>query len=67
MTQDTRKQGGSDQKKPREEADRDYQESLDEAIEESFPASDPISPSVPGEDDRVNPGAPHHKTGTQKK
>jgi hypothetical protein len=29
----------------------DEDEALDEALEETFPASDPISPSLPGGDD----------------
>lgn len=58
MTRDTQKQNDQDKAdkttaRPQEKADmhqgtRDdhYQENLDEAVEETFPASDPISPSV---------------------
>jgi hypothetical protein len=47
MTQDTKKgssKDSADQKKNDEV--RTYQEALDEAVEETFPASDPISPGV---------------------
>jgi hypothetical protein len=37
---------------PKDEADSEKAEDdLDEALEETFPASDPISPMRPGQDD----------------
>jgi len=31
--------------------ENDEEDALDEALEETFPASDPIAPSLPGSDD----------------
>lgn len=56
MTRENPKQGR--QEKADKDADHPgdkvptYQEALDEAIEETFPASDPISPSVAEKADR---------------
>ena len=36
-------------KRPDDEAEREDRE-LDEALEETFPASDPIAPSLPSDD-----------------
>jgi hypothetical protein len=37
--------------KPDEDEDQAYEDALDEALEETFPASDPIAPGLPGFDD----------------
>lgn len=61
MTQYTTKVSGKDQAKRQSDAGDDYQkmrsydEALDEAVEETFPASDPISPSVAEKADRQPP------------
>ncbi|OZI23313.1 hypothetical protein CAL26_07570 [Bordetella genomosp. 9] len=56
MTQGNSKQGRQDKNGKDADHSHDkaptYQESLDEAIEETFPASDPISPSVAEKMDR---------------
>jgi hypothetical protein len=41
-----------DPKRPDDEPEAD--EELDEALEETFPASDPIAPSIPSRDDRLD-------------
>ncbi|ARP87399.1 hypothetical protein [Bordetella genomosp. 9] len=62
MTEDNRKpatdnptQRGKEPDEKRRDADREYQENLDEAVEETFPASDPISPAVAEKADRHTP------------
>ncbi|OZI30491.1 hypothetical protein CAL29_20950 [Bordetella genomosp. 10] len=60
MTESHRKDHESEARKRRHEGTAQrpedkvptYQEALDEAVEESFPASDPISPSVAEKADR---------------
>jgi hypothetical protein len=79
MTRETTKQSSKDKQHPdtgkHENKVPTYQEALDEAVEESFPASDPISPGVAEKADRkvstskdeVDWKAPHDKRGTHKK
>lgn len=80
MTQDTRKPGSADQdKRPDIEKDHGkletYDDALDEAVEETFPASDPISPAVAEKADRKQTEADEARrsnasrdpAGTQKK
>ena len=40
-----------DPKRPTEDEKEREDEDLDEALEETFPASDPIAPMGPGDDD----------------
>ncbi|ANN66172.1 hypothetical protein [Bordetella bronchialis] len=76
MTRDKAKHSGQD-KDPNHPGDKvpTYQEALDEAVEETFPASDPISPGVAEKADRevstpkddVDWKASHDKRGEQGK
>jgi hypothetical protein len=75
MTRETPKQSGKDTHHKGGDKVPTYQEALDEAVEESFPASDPISPGVAEKADRkvstpkdeVDWKASHDKSGKQKK
>jgi hypothetical protein len=81
MTQDSRKPSGSAQDTSHKDAVKKqekaptYQEALDEAVEETFPASDPISPGVAEKADRkvstpkdpVDWKAPQNKDDARKK